>query len=193
MVHGDPARPARRILIVGIGGSGKTTLARILGPVLGLPMYELDAIYYGPDLRMSPTFEHDIEQIIRSGSWLFDSQGPPAESQAPPSVRARLWERADTLVWLDYPRRVAVTRAVRRSLRRIVTRQRLWHGHRESPLWWLRADHPIRRAWRLTAARRQELTARTTDPQWSHLTVIRLRSPRETARWLAMVHGGSRW
>jgi adenylate kinase family enzyme len=187
MTFRDPSRPGRRVLIAGLGGSGKTTLARTLGPALGLPVYELDSMYYGPDLGISPTFEDDVERLLRSGSWLLDSQGPPVDSPAPPRVRARLWECADTLVWLDYPRRVVVARAVRRSVRRILTRQRLWHGHRESPLWWLRADHPIRRAWRLTAVRREELTARTADPQWAHLTVVRLRSPRETAKWLETV------
>jgi adenylate kinase family enzyme len=179
------------VLIAGTGGSGKTTLARRIGPVLGLPVYELDALYFGPDLRMSSTFEHEIEQLIEAEIWLFDSQGPPPESEAPASVRERLWDRADTLVWLDYPRRVVVARAVRRSLRRIATRERLWHGHRESPLWWLRPDHPIRRSWRRAALTRRDLTARTTDPRWCHLSVIRLRSPREASKWLSTVETGN--
>lgn len=175
----------RRVLIAGLGGSGKTTLARQLAPALSLKLHVLDDLYYGPELQMSRTFPSEIERIAAGDAWLFDSQGPPADSEAPPEIRDLLWSRADTLVWLDYPRRVVVSRAVRRSLRRIITREELWHGHRESPLWWLRPDHPIRRSWRLTAVRRAELTCRTQQPQWSHLTVVRLTDPGETASWLA--------
>jgi uridine kinase len=46
----------RRVLIAGIGGSGKTTLARRLAPVLGRTYHHLDGLYLGPDLRISPTF-----------------------------------------------------------------------------------------------------------------------------------------
>lgn len=183
---------ARRVLIAGNGGSGKTTLAKRLGPLLGLPVHELDALYYGPDLRMTPTFPGAIERIAAGAAWLFDSQGPPADSEAPPEVRDLLWSRADTLIWLDYPRRVVVWRAVRRSLRRIVTRQPLWHGRRETPLWWLRADHPIRRSWRLGKVAPRRLAERLQDPRWQHLTVIRLRHPRATTSWLRSVQDSAR-
>ena len=60
----------RRVLIAGSGGAGKTTLARRLGPALGLPVHELDMLYYGPDLRMSATFPAEIERIAAEQSWL---------------------------------------------------------------------------------------------------------------------------
>ena len=41
-------------------------------------------------------------------------------------------ERADTVVWLDLPRRVWLPRLVRRTLRRVVRREELWNGNRES-------------------------------------------------------------
>ncbi len=43
-------------------------------------------------------------------------------------------ERADTVVWLDLPRRVWLPRLVLRTLRRALTREELWNGNRES-LW----------------------------------------------------------
>ena len=43
-------------------------------------------------------------------------------------------ERADTVVWLDLPRRVWLPRLVVRTLRRALTREELWNGNRES-LW----------------------------------------------------------
>ena len=185
MIAGQP--DVRRVLIAGITGSGKTTLARRLAPALGLQYYELDDLYYDPGMRMAAAFPAVIDQLTAEQSWLFDSQGPPADSEAPPEVRDRLWSCADTLVWLDYPRRVVVWRAVTRSLRRIVTRERLWQGYRDSPRQWLRPDHPIRRAWRLSRIRSEQLETRTQEPAWAHLTIIRLRSPRETEAWLNAV------
>src|SRR4051794_15261975 len=123
----------RRVLIGGMTGSGKTTLGRRLAPALGLEYHELDDLYYGPGMRMAPEFPSVIDRITAGEQWLFDSQGPPGDSEAPLTVRDRLWARADTLVWLDYPRRVVVWRAVTRSLRRIITRQRLWRGFFDSP------------------------------------------------------------
>ena len=41
-------------------------------------------------------------------------------------------ERADTVVWLDLPRRVWLPRLVARTLRRVVRREELWNGNRES-------------------------------------------------------------
>jgi adenylate kinase family enzyme len=174
----------RRVLIAGMTGAGKTTLAGRLAPVLGLDRFVLDDLYYGPGMHMARDFPSVIERITADEEWLFDSQGAPVDSEAPAYVRDILWSRADTLVWLDYPRRVVVRRAATRSIRRIVTRQRLWDGYRDSVIQWLSPDHPIRRAWRLSAIRRDQLERRIQEPSWAHLTVVRLRSPRETAAWL---------
>lgn len=135
---------------------------------------------------MDPGFPQVIEWITEGEMWLFDSQGLPADSEAPLTVRDQLWSRADTLVWLDYPRRVVVWRALTRSLRRIVTRERRWQGYQDSPRRWFTPNHPIGRSWRLTKNRGKQIEART-EPTWSHLTVIRLRSPRETRAWLTAI------
>lgn len=174
----------QRVLIAGIGGSGKSTLARRLAPVLGLPAYTLDDLYYGPGLVMAEDFPARIDQITQGPAWLFDSQGPPPTSQAPPAVREMMWSRADTLIWLAYPKRIVMGRVVRRTARRILTREEFLPGYRESPLALLDPTHPVRRAWRLYDERRAELTERTADPAWSHLRVLRFSHPRETASWL---------
>jgi hypothetical protein len=73
----------RRVLIAGITGSGKTTLGRRLAPALGLEYHELDDLYYGPGMRMAPEFPSVIDRITEGEQWLFDSQGPPVDSEAP--------------------------------------------------------------------------------------------------------------
>ncbi len=101
------------------------------------------------------------------------------------AARDVVWERATTFVWLDYDRWVGPWRAVRRTGRRLLTREVLWNGNREQWSFVLNAEHPIRWAWSQHPHRRATYEQRIADPRWAHVHVIRLRSPRETARWLA--------
>src|SRR4051812_15403227 len=102
----------RRILVAGVTGSGKSTLARAVGTRLEIPYHEMDELYFsGPNWMENPQFATRTREIAASSAWIFDSFGYP-------EVRDLLWERADTVVWLDYPRRVVMPRVLRRSLRR---------------------------------------------------------------------------
>src|SRR5690606_8241840 len=47
---------------------------------------------------------------------------------------------ADTVVWLDFPRRVVMARVLRRTVGRALTRRELWHGNRERLTNLLRRD-----------------------------------------------------
>ncbi len=44
------------------------------------------------------------------------------------AVRHLIWRRADTVVWLDLPRRLVMRRITWRTVSRTVTRRRLWNG-----------------------------------------------------------------
>jgi DNA-binding transcriptional LysR family regulator len=44
----------RRVIILGRGGSGKSTLARCLGSITGLPVIELDKLFWQPGLAGAP-------------------------------------------------------------------------------------------------------------------------------------------
>jgi hypothetical protein len=47
------------------------------------------------------------------------------------AVQPIVWARADTVVWLDLPRRTVMRQVTWRTVRRAVTRQELWNGNRE--------------------------------------------------------------
>ncbi|HEY2279513.1 MAG TPA: AAA family ATPase [Streptosporangiaceae bacterium] len=167
----------RRILVTGITGAGKTTLARAVAGRLEIPFHEMDALALtGPGWQENPRLLEDVQTISTGPGWVFDSLGYP-------QVRDLLWTRADGIVWLDYPRRVVMARVLRRSAARTLRRQRVFGGNVETLGLWFTRDHPAWWAWTQYEARRAEIAARC--EQFGPLEVVRLRSPRAAREWLA--------
>ncbi|MFZ3495536.1 adenylate kinase [Streptomyces sp. 5.8] len=168
----------QRVLVVGISGAGKSTLARELGRLLALPSHEMDELHFsGPGWAVSPSYVTDLARIAEGDRWILDSHGPEA-------AREVLWRRADTVVWLDQPRRTVMRRVLVRSLRRSLLRERLFGGNRERWREWLLADHPARWAWSQYGARRAEIGALAGDARFAPLRVVRLRSSKAAEAWL---------
>ncbi|MGW6010065.1 adenylate kinase [Streptomyces sp. NPDC055210] len=168
-----------RILVVGVTGAGKSTLARAVGERLDLPYYEMDALYFtGPDWAANDTLAEEVAHLTSEPRWIVDSLGYP-------EVRDLLWDRADTVLWLDYGKRVVMPRVLRRSVRRTVTRESLFGDNRETWAGWLSKEHPAWWAWSQHAGRRQEIERRTRDPRFTPLDTLRFSRPRDTAAWLA--------
>lgn len=118
----------RRVAIIATAsGCGKTTFGRALAARLGVPFHELDAVHWRPGWREARPDElrRRVEPIVGGDAWVIDG-----------SYRGKLGdlvlETADTVVWLDLPRRVWLPRLVRRTLRRVILREELWNGNRES-------------------------------------------------------------
>lgn len=172
----------RRVLVGGISGAGKSTLARVLARRLAVPYVELDALHHGPNWTKRPSFETDVAALAAGGCWVVDSLGYP-------SVRDLLWERADTLVWLDLERAIVLRRVLWRSFARATYDRALWNGNIESFRDWLNPEHPIRWAWSQHGPRRQLVAERLASDRWAHLDVVHLRTPRQAARWLAGIGG----
>jgi len=170
----------RRILVGGVSGTGKSMLARELGRRLELPYVDMDALFHGPNWQPRPEFDDEVAALAASEAWVIDSHGYSR-------VRDLLWSRADTVIWLDYPRRIVMYRVITRTLRRRLRREVLFNGNVEGPLWtfFTERDHIVRWAWTSYRRRRADMLRRRDDPVNRHLTVTRLRHPRETAEWLA--------
>ncbi|MFK0046273.1 adenylate kinase [Streptomyces sp. NPDC090741] len=168
-----------RILVVGVTGAGKSTLAQTLSSRLGLPCHEMDALYFnGPNWAINSNLAEDVSKLTAGPRWIIDSYGYP-------EVRELLWDRADTVIWLDYPKRVVMPRILRRSFRRTVTREVLFGGNRETWTDWLSREHPAWWAWSQHGARRREVERRVHDPRFAPLHTCRFGHPQETAAWLA--------
>lgn len=177
-MEADPVA-MRRVLVAGSTGAGKTTMARRLAALLDIRFHEMDALAItGPGWQDNPRLAEDVSQISSGASWIFDSLGYP-------DVRDLLWTRADTVVWLDYPRPVVMRRVLRRSAARTLLRRRIFGGNVETLAGWFSADHPAWWAWSQYANRRADIAGRCADPRFAPLRVVRLATPREAGDWLA--------
>ncbi len=166
--------PGRRISIIGLTGSGKTTLARQLSARLGLVHVELDALHWEPNWGEPPLeiFRERVAQALSGESWVIDGNYS--------KVRDLIWSRADTVIWLDY--RLPFV------LRRVLYQERLWNGNRERfAAQFLSRDSLF--LWAIKSNRKQhrEYPLLFQRPDYSHLTVIHLTSPRRTERWLSTI------
>src|SRR3954468_24702036 len=117
-----PKRP-RRGLVAGRSGSGKTTAARRIGALLGLPHPRTDSLFHAPHWNPRPEFGADVEALVAGEQWVTEWQYS--------AVRPLLASRADILVWLDLPFRTVLRRLVRRTVRRRLRREVLWNGNLE--------------------------------------------------------------
>lgn len=139
----ERAHNTARIIVIGTTGSGKTVLAQKIAQKLAIPYIELDALYWGPDWTPYPTddFRASVEQATQGANWVVDGNHS--------HVRDIVWPRANTLIWLDYSLPVITWNLIKRTTRRLVYRQELWHGNRETlqnQFVWRIASRSFRRA-----------------------------------------------
>lgn len=172
--------------MVGNSGSGKSRLAARLAETLAIPYVELDAIHHlagwepiGPD-----EFLARVTALAATDHWVIDGNYRSVVVDGP------VWQHADTVVWLDLPRRTVMRQVTVRTLRRIVRREELWNGNRE-PLRNLWAWDPnrsiIRWAWTRHGTYRERYGTALSAPVMAHVDVVRLRSRAEVERWIRSV------
>ncbi|HEY0757463.1 MAG TPA: hypothetical protein VGD98_26160 [Ktedonobacteraceae bacterium] len=171
----------RRIVVVGTSGAGKTTLARQLGELLGIPAIELDALHWDPDWQpaLLPVLRERVAGALRGDGWVVDGNYS--------KLRDLTWGCADTVVWLDYTLPVIMTRLVQRTFGRVFSGEELWNGNRErlgKALW--SKDSILLWALQTYRPNRRKYAEFLAQPEHAHLSIIHHRSPRETRAWLIL-------
>jgi adenylate kinase family enzyme len=111
------------VVILGPGASGKSTLAIRLSEMTGLPVIELDQVFWQPGLAPMPQDQWIKlqERLVQEHRWIIDGDLGPYDAV---EVRLRV---ADTVIFLDF----SVVRCAWRAMRRSRERADFW-------LWLLR-------------------------------------------------------
>jgi adenylate kinase family enzyme len=170
---------ARRILLHGVTGSGKTTLAARLGEVTGLPWVEADSVTWQPGWVQRPEEEQRrrVAELCAGESWILDS--------AYQSWSDVVLRRAQLVVGLDYPRWLSLGRLLRRTVGRTIDRKPICNGNVETWRQTFSGESIVLWHFRSFAAKRERLDAWEADPAMP--PVRRLRSPAALERWLTTV------
>src|SRR5258708_12786877 len=88
----------KRVIVIGRGASGKSTLARRLSEISQLPVIELDKIFWQPGLVATPRQQWIViqETLAAEPEWIMDGDLGPYDA-----IEARL-HRADTIIFLYF-------------------------------------------------------------------------------------------
>lgn len=88
----------KKIVVIGCPGAGKSTFARRLKEMTGLPLYYLDQIWHKADrttVSERKKFDAELREIIQQDSWIIDGNYLR-------TMECRL-DACDTVFFLDYP------------------------------------------------------------------------------------------
>ncbi len=118
----------KRVAVFGNTGAGKSTLARRLAEITGLPLYPLDLIQFRAGGEPVPHDEYlkTHADILAREAWIIDGYGDTKSA----------WERfaaADTLIHIDLPLAVHAWWVTKRFLKGLFVAPEGWPAN--SPLW----------------------------------------------------------
>ena len=169
----------RRVVVVGTTGSGKTTLAERLAQILRVPHIELDALHWEPNWVPAPleVFRARVQQVVSEEAWVVDGNYGKG--------RDLVWARAQMIVWLDYPLALVLWQLLKRTARRVRTKEELWSGNRER--WQEHFGRDSLFIWAITSHASHRRYPDIARNEYPHLEFVRLRSPREAEAWLNRV------
>lgn len=100
----------KRVIIIGCGGAGKSTLAQKLGSLTGLPVIHLDRLYWKPGwVEMTPEeFDPIIQEEIEKDAWIMDGN---FNRTLPLRIKY-----CDTVIYLDFSRFTCLMGVLKRVL-----------------------------------------------------------------------------
>ncbi|GKQ50940.1 AAA family ATPase [Bradyrhizobium sp. Ce-3] len=100
----------QRVLVMGSSGSGKSTFARRLSAMTGIPTVSIDALFWKPGWIESDKneFEHRMTEAARAPRWIMDGN---YMRHGAGELRREL---SDTIIWFDLPRSTCMLGIFRR-------------------------------------------------------------------------------
>ena len=166
----------RRVLVLGCAGAGKSTLARRMAAALALPLIELDSVFWRPGWVQAPReeFRDAVARLAATPAWVMDGNYRFTFDLRLPA--------ADTIVFLDLPRRICMWRVIMRTV--------IGYGRTRAGL---PQDCPERFnweflnfVWNFHAEHRPQFASLLANRP-GHSRLHRLESPQEVERFLSQI------
>lgn len=174
----DDVQRARRVLLYGVTGSGKSTAAVEVGARLGLTVHLADEEFgWLPGWVQRPAAEMRALAAVAASEpkWVFDT--------AYGTFRDLVEPRADVVIGLDYPRWISLGRLLRRTVIRAVDRQPICNGNVETPRQAFSRDSII--VWHFRSFARKRATMRAWAARAEGPPVLLVRRPRDLDQLLS--------
>ncbi|MBO8157279.1 MAG: DNA topology modulation protein [Bacillaceae bacterium] len=163
----------KKIIIIGSGGAGKSTLAKQLGQILNIEVIHLDAVFWKPgwEPTKKEEFIQKLKRFMEKDQWIIDGNFGS-------TLDIRL-KHADTVIFLDYSRYLCVYRIVkRRWMYHGKTRPYMGEGCNEKLDW----DF-VKWVWDYPKKKRPEVLRKLQEAE-KEKNIIHLRSPKETVSFI---------
>ncbi len=166
----------KRILVIGTSGSGKSTLAKTLANKLELPFIATDRFYWDADWQLTPQeiFQANLRTVLAQDTWVMDGNFV--------DERYLVWQRADTIIWLDMPYALTMSRVLKRNLYWFLSRKAVWSGNKMTLT---RACSGFIHASRSYGIKKKTYPMYLAD--FSHLEVFSFSKPKQLESWLKSI------
>jgi len=167
-----------RILVYGVTGAGKSSLAARVSAITGIPWHSVDDLTFKPGNWESTPVEEQravFGRVCEGDRWILDSAyGTWLDIPL---------ARVETVLGLDYPRQVSLLRLMRRTVLRSIRGDMVCNGNRETLRGAFSRQSII--AWHFKSFDRKRARIRKWSSEPQDFDTIRFRSPRETDQWVA--------
>lgn len=178
----------QRIAVVGSPGTGKTSIAKLLSNNYNLPHIEHDMLVSlirtknsGWNEESNMLLRKMISNISSNKTWIYDGSFFSLERSS-----YIYMSRADTVLWLDYPFLIILFRLLRRTFNRIFLNREKKIYHDENLPFAIKRELKTHFLFIKKHHRnKKKLEIIFRGSRFSHLSIIRLKSPRETTEWLS--------
>lgn len=169
----------KRIIIIGTSGCGKTTLAKRLSKILNIPSYDLDDYYWLPKWQpqTDKEFVKIVDKLSNKKTWIMNGNYS--------KVNHFIWDRSDTIIWLDYSLLRCLCQGIIRSIIRAISKEVCCGNNYESFKRTFLSRNSIV-LWILSTYRRRKQSYKQAfkNQKEGSKAYLKFSNPKETNQWL---------